>query len=81
VDVSAIESVLMQNRVKMIVLTPDFHNPTGTTLPVAERRRLLEIAARFQVPIVEDHIYARLRLGRTSSVLEAAGSFESGHPD
>src|SRR5258708_5096030 len=51
----------MQNRVKMIVLTPDFHNPTGTTLPVAERRRLLEIAARFQVPVVEDHIYARLR--------------------
>jgi 2-aminoadipate transaminase len=60
-DVSAIEAVLMQNRVKMMVLTPDFHNPTGTTLPVAERRRLLEIAARFQVPIVEDHIYARLR--------------------
>jgi DNA-binding transcriptional MocR family regulator len=61
VDVPAIEAVLMQNRVKMIVLTPDFHNPTGTTLPVAERRRLLELAARFQVPIVEDHIYARLR--------------------
>jgi DNA-binding transcriptional MocR family regulator len=61
VDVSAIEAVLMQNRVKMMVLTPDFHNPTGTTLPVADRRRLLEIAARFQVPIIEDHIYARLR--------------------
>ena len=61
VDVSAVEAVLMQNRVKMILLTPDFHNPTGTTMPVAERRRLLEIAARFQVPIVEDHIYARLR--------------------
>ena len=61
VDVSAIEAVLMQNRVKMMVLTPDFHNPTGTTLPIAERRRLLEIAARFQVPVIEDHIYARLR--------------------
>lgn len=60
VDVSAIEAVLMQNRVKMMVLTPDFHNPTGTSLPVVERRRLLEIAARFQVPVVEDHIYARL---------------------
>ncbi|HXC33794.1 MAG TPA: PLP-dependent aminotransferase family protein [Verrucomicrobiae bacterium] len=60
VDVSAIEAVLMQNRVKMMVVTPDFHNPTGTTLPVAERKRLLEIAARFQVPVIEDHIYARL---------------------
>ncbi len=61
VDVSAIETVLLQNRVKMMVLTPDFQNPTGTTMPVAERRRLLEIAARYQVPIVEDHIYARLQ--------------------
>jgi 2-aminoadipate transaminase len=61
VDVSAMEAVLMQNRVKMIILTPDFHNPTGTTMPVSERRRVLELAARFQVPVVEDHIYARLR--------------------
>jgi 2-aminoadipate transaminase len=61
VDVEALEATLLQNRVKLIVLTPDFHNPTGTTLPVAARRRLLEIAARHQVPVVEDHIYARLR--------------------
>ena len=82
VDVSAIEAVLMQNRVKMMVLTPDFHNPTGTTLPVAERRRLLEIAARFQVPVIEDHIYARLRRPRgTRSVAEAARPFEHRHSD
>jgi 2-aminoadipate transaminase len=39
---------------------PDFHNPTGLSLTLAARRRLLEIASRHQVPIVEDHIYARL---------------------
>jgi len=61
IDVSAVEAVLLQNRVKMIFVTPDFQNPTGTTVPLAERRRLLEIAARYQVPIVEDHIYAQLR--------------------
>ena len=61
-DVEAVESLLLQNRVKMILLTPDFQNPTGTTMPAPERRRLLEVAARHQVPVVEDHIYARLRL-------------------
>lgn len=60
VDVAALEAVLVQNRVKMILLTPDFHNPTGTTLALADRRRVLELAGRHQVPIVEDHIYARL---------------------
>jgi 2-aminoadipate transaminase len=46
--------------VKLIVLTPDFHNPTGTSMPLASRRKLLEIASKYRVPIVEDHIYARL---------------------
>lgn len=60
VDVAALEATLLSNRVKFMVLTPDFNNPTGTTLPLAARRKVLEIAARYQVPIVEDHIYARL---------------------
>jgi DNA-binding transcriptional MocR family regulator len=64
-DVNVLESVLMQNRVKLLLVTPDFHNPTGTTLPIAERRRLLELAARYQVPIIEDRIYARLRVRGT----------------
>ncbi|MFY9528928.1 MAG: PLP-dependent aminotransferase family protein [Candidatus Acidiferrales bacterium] len=62
VDLEALESILLQNRVKMILLTPDFQNPTGTTLPLAERRRVLEMAGRYQVPVVEDYIYARLRV-------------------
>jgi len=61
-DVDAFETVLLQNRVKFLLVTPDFHNPTGTVLPVAERRRLLELAAHYQVPVIEDGIYARLRL-------------------
>ena len=32
-DLNALESVLLQNRVKFIFVTPDFHNPTGTALP------------------------------------------------
>src|ERR1700688_3962485 len=62
VDVEALEATLAANRVKLIVLTPDFQNPTGTSMSLASRRRVLELAARHQVPIVEDHIYARLHL-------------------
>ena len=60
IDLAALEATLLANRVKLMVLTPDFHNPTGTTMPLASRRKLLELAAKYQVPIVEDHIYARL---------------------
>jgi 2-aminoadipate transaminase len=59
-DLDALEQTLAANRVKLMILMPDFHNPTGLSLTLAARRRLLEIAAKHQVPIVEDHIYARL---------------------
>jgi DNA-binding transcriptional MocR family regulator len=60
IDLEVLESTLANNRVKLLILTPDFHNPTGTSMPLASRRRVLELAGRYQVPVVEDHIYARL---------------------
>src|SRR5437660_1263833 len=59
-DLEALEATLAANRVKLILLTPDFQNPTGTSMPLASRRKVLELAGRHQVPVVEDHIYARL---------------------
>lgn len=59
-DLDALEQTLAANRVKLMFLTPDFHNPTGLSMPLPVRRRLLEIASRHQVPIVEDHVYAWL---------------------
>ena len=60
IDLEALEATLAANRVKLMVLTPDFQNPTGVSIPLASRRKILEMAARYQVAIVEDHIYARL---------------------
>jgi len=60
IDLEALESTLAANRVKLLVLTPDFHNPTGTSMPIASRRGVLELAGRYQIPVIEDHIYARL---------------------
>ena len=59
-DLEALEATLAANRVKLILLTPDFQNPTGTSMPLASRRKVLELAGRHQVPVVEDYIYARL---------------------
>ena len=61
-DLTAAEATLAANRIKLMVLTPDFQNPTGMCMPLGERRRLVELATRYQVPIIEDHIYARLRV-------------------
>jgi len=72
VNVDALESLLARQRVRLLLLTPDFQNPTTSTLPLDARKRVLELAARHQVPIVEDGIYATLRLrGRELPSLKA----------
>jgi DNA-binding transcriptional MocR family regulator len=46
--------------VRLILLQPTLHNPTGVTLSPARRERLLSLARRYGVPILEDDIYADL---------------------
>ena len=61
-DVDALEQVLRTTeRVKLIYTVPDFQNPTGRTLGLARRRRLVELAEEFDVVILEDTPYRELR--------------------
>jgi 2-aminoadipate transaminase len=48
-------------RPKLIYVVSQFHNPKGTTLTFERRRRLLEVARRYSVPVVEDDPYGELR--------------------
>jgi 2-aminoadipate transaminase len=46
---------------KLIYVLPNFQNPTGVTLSLERRKRLVELADKYGVPIVEDDPYRRLR--------------------
>jgi 2-aminoadipate transaminase len=48
-------------RVKFIYAIPNFQNPTGRSMSLERRRRLVELASRYGVPIVEDDPYGELR--------------------
>jgi 2-aminoadipate transaminase len=60
-DVAHLERALERERPRMVVVTPNFQNPTGATLPLAARRALLGAAARARVPVVENDAYGQLR--------------------
>jgi 2-aminoadipate transaminase len=47
-------------RVKLLYTVPNFHNPAGVTLSVERRPRILEIAQRYGVLVVEDNPYGLL---------------------
>jgi len=65
-DVEALEEILRdlnrQNvRPKFIYSIPTFHNPTGATMPLARRQKLVALAAAYGVAVVEDDAYGDLR--------------------
>jgi 2-aminoadipate transaminase len=59
--VDEVERILTQQRIKFIYALPNFQNPTGRTMSLARRQRLVELASHFGVPIVEDDPYGELR--------------------
>jgi 2-aminoadipate transaminase len=46
---------------KFIYTIPNFQNPAGVTLSGERRRRLLELAREYDIPVIEDDPYGRLR--------------------
>lgn len=61
-DVDHLERVLEDNpRAKFIYTVPDFHNPTGVTMALDRRKRLIELANRYDVLVLEDSPYRELR--------------------
>jgi 2-aminoadipate transaminase len=64
---------------KFIYILPNFQNPTGVTLSLERRKKLVELADRFGIPIIEDDPYGQLRYegDHLPSVVVLDGSLRS----
>jgi 2-aminoadipate transaminase len=66
-DTDALENVLRTNpRTKFIYTIPDFQNPTGVTMSLERRQRVVELANQFDVIVLEDGPYRETRFEGTS---------------
>jgi 2-aminoadipate transaminase len=63
VMVDELEKLIVQHKPKLVYLIPTFGNPSGAMLSLARRRRVLELAAKYQVRVVEDDPYGELYFG------------------
>lgn len=50
---------------KFIYTIPTFQNPTGITMSLERRKHILEISAKYDIPVVEDNPYGELRYSGT----------------
>jgi 2-aminoadipate transaminase len=66
IDVSILEEKLKEFKkegvvVKFIYLVPNFSNPSGVTLTLERRKKVLELAKKYKTIILEDNPYGMLR--------------------
>jgi DNA-binding transcriptional MocR family regulator len=63
VQVDRLEALITEHRPKFVYLIPSFGNPSGAMLSLERRRRILALAVKHQVLIVEDDPYGDLYFG------------------
>lgn len=61
-DMEQLEETLATHKnIKMIYTIPTFQNPSGITTSLAVRKKMLELAVKYNVIILEDNPYGELR--------------------
>ena len=60
VIVEALEKLIAEHQPKLVYLIPTFGNPSGATLSLERRKRVLELAVKYQTLVVEDDPYGDL---------------------
>jgi len=63
VQTDALEKLIVEHRPKFVYLIPTFGNPSGAMLSLERRKKVLELAVKYQTVIVEDDPYGDLYFG------------------
>ena len=63
VQTDRLEQLIAEHRPKFVYLIPTFGNPSGAMLSAERRRRVLELAVKYDTLIVEDDPYGDLYFG------------------
>jgi len=63
-DLAELEDLVLRYRPRLLYTNPTYQNPTGQVMELTTRCELLDLAARYGVPIIEDDPYAEMYFDR-----------------
>jgi DNA-binding transcriptional MocR family regulator len=65
VDIDYLESAIPRFDIKACLFVSNFNNPLGSCIPDDRKKRLVEMLAKREIPLIEDDIYGELYFGKT----------------
>lgn len=60
INLQALEEALQNHPIKACLCMLNFQNPLGSMVPEEARRKLVELLGKYEVPLIEDDVYAEL---------------------
>jgi DNA-binding transcriptional MocR family regulator len=72
IELDALDKVLQQNTVRVCWLMTTFQNPTGACMSDASKRELVRLLEKYDVPLIEDNVYAEMYFGSDRPTLTKA---------
>ncbi|WP_434777835.1 PLP-dependent aminotransferase family protein [Neisseria sp. Ec49-e6-T10] len=60
IDLNVLEDVLERLPIKACWFMSNLHNPMGASMSESKKQRLSELIEKFQIPLIEDDVYAEL---------------------
>jgi DNA-binding transcriptional MocR family regulator len=65
VDLDHLQKAIKKFSIKACVFVPNFNNPLGSCMSDENKKKLVEIITRYNIPLMEDDIYGELYFGKT----------------
>ena len=63
-DLDCLQKTINKFSIKAIVCVPNFSNPLGSCMPEENKKKLVDIITKHNIPLIEDDIYGELYFGR-----------------
>ncbi|WP_284185596.1 PLP-dependent aminotransferase family protein [Latilactobacillus sakei] len=68
IQLAALEQLIVKHRIKLVILNPNYQNPTGQVMSLERRQAVIRLCQTYQVPIVEDDVFGWLRFETTPAL-------------
>lgn len=65
IDLDYLEQAIPRFDIKACLFVNNFNNPLGSCMPDDRKKKLVDMLARKQIPLIEDDIYGELYFGKT----------------
>jgi DNA-binding transcriptional MocR family regulator len=63
-DLKSLEHAIKKFKLKACVVIPNFNNPLGGLMPDENKKKLVDIITKNNIPLIEDDIYGELYFGK-----------------